>query len=136
MLKRLTYLHGVHDVDCLKNIYTAIVRKIELGLLRWDSDFIPEIQWMVTRQVAAMGSSENRGKARVSNPDKKNRDRVYYCLDFQQGRCALKDPHKATVRGQQVQVGHFCAKCWNKKNSKQNILRSLVPIDCKVVCWV
>ena len=117
LLKRLTYLHGVHGVDCLKGIYTAIVRKIELGLLKWDSDFISEIQWLVTKQVAGMGTT-SRGAQKGGTHDRKPRDRVWYCLDFNQGKCTLKDPHKATVRGQTVQVGHFCARCWNRKKFK------------------
>ena len=115
LLKRLTYLHGVHGVECLKNIYTSIVRKIELGLLRWDSQFISEIQWLVTKQVASTGSSYSRGGQRGGLTDRKARDRVWYCQDFNQGKCTLKDPHKATVKGQTVQVGHFCARCWNRK---------------------
>ena len=39
LLKDVTYIAGNLGWQAAKNIYSAVVRKIELGLLQWDSDF-------------------------------------------------------------------------------------------------
>ncbi len=119
LLKQLAYLNGYHDWKVVRNVYMAIVRKIEVGVLSWQSSFIGEIQWMCTKLYAMgsmAGSSSNKqaGAVRAGRSEAKTKtEGFWWCRDFNREKgCSLGDPHVAQVYGKQVIVNHVCAKCW------------------------
>ncbi len=98
-------------------IYMAIVRKIEVGVLSWQSSFTGEIQWMCTK-LYAMGSMAGSGSNKQADmvrsgvlkpkPKLKGFGGVVISINREKA-CPLGDPHVTQVHvyGKRVIV---CAK--------------------------
>jgi hypothetical protein len=127
LLKQLAYLLGVYEWTLLRNVYIAIIRKIEIGHMNWGSDFNPEIQWMITK--LGSGLVGNKGvKSRVKQSTAKDAesvggsqsvsDKVWFCREFQRNKCLYQEPHTGSIGGRLVVLQHICAKCWIKGRTK------------------
>ena len=126
LLKQLAYLHGVHDWGILRNIYLSVVRKIEMGSLHWGSSFMHDIQWILTKHTVTQASRTSRPitKAGRNNaPDKK----IWYCIDYNRGKCAFRENHYSNINGQQEWVTHTYSHCYKRDGSTPEHPR----IECK-----
>jgi hypothetical protein len=128
LLKQLAYLLGVYDWSLLRNVYIAIIRKIEIGLMNWGSDFNPEIQWMITKLGSGLaGKQVSRPKGRSvysreaetsASGVSGHSDKVWFCKEFQRNKCLYQEPHTGSVGGRTVVLQHICARCWLKNKVK------------------
>ena len=114
LLKQIAYFYGSYSWPVLRNVYVSIVRKIELGSKNWNSNFMLEFQVILTKLGAGDKGSQKKSSNR-DPPRKGDTEAVWYCRDYQSGKCSLSDPHTASIRGKQIQVVHICARCWRKR---------------------
>ena len=114
LLKRVTYNMGVVGWAAAKNLYAAVLRKIELGLMDWASDFAALEHTVILKAQRNEGTSSGKkrstGSAEVT---------VWYCKNFQSNSCDQTEPHQdALPSGKVVRVEHFCAECFAKDKKK------------------
>lgn len=118
LLKQLVYLSNGNSIDVIKQIYSTIVGKIERGFLAWeqyDSSFQNEIQWSLTWL-------KNEPKTGAPSKVKKGKklEGVFWCRDYNQGKCTKKDKHAGTMYDNPVTFHHICAKCFITDKSKNS----------------
>ena len=118
LLKDVTYIAGNQGWQAAKNIYSAVVRKIELGLLQWDSDFssVCQVVLLKAQHSQASGSRFNNKKAFPRGQDLPT---AWFCRAYQSHSCEKKAPHDDVLpSGLAVSVEHFCAACYAKDKKK------------------
>ena len=86
LLKDVTYIAGSHGWQTAKNVYSAVLRKFELGTLHWDSDFYAIKQVVLlkptaTNTVTKFGAKKPRGSV---SPN------AWYCHAFQSKSCTKR----------------------------------------------
>jgi hypothetical protein len=122
LLKCLTTLAIDHDFQLIKSVYGSVVHKIELDIFQWSDNFQQHVQWMVAKRPATARSTTYapivKKTQKVSgigldgnNIEKPN---VFWCRDYQKGRCSVLDPHLVKFRGENVMARHICARCYGK----------------------
>ena len=126
LLQCVAYIAGSHDWNTARALYAAVVRKVELGLLNWGSDFSKVEQTVLSKAVAKgqkgrfstnFSSASSGGNSGLSKPD----NRIWYCRAFQYGKCSLAEPHSDRLAtGKMVTVIHICAECWTRDKKKLN----------------
>lgn len=116
LLKQLLYLSNGSNTETLKQIYSTIVGKIERGLLAWEqygNTFQHEIQWCLTWLKI-----EPKTGGSVKSKRNKKLDGIFWCRDYNQGKCNKKDKHFGTMYDSQVTFHHICAKCFIADKSR------------------
>jgi len=143
LLKELCYLATVHEWDFVRSIYAAIMYKVEMGLLAWNSNLYPSIQWMLARSntsrvekqvkqvnVVKQTNRFNRGKFQQNNPFG-----VVWCLKYQSQACDEDSGHPIKFRGMDgIPALHICATCWqrDKKQSWHPSNSNVCPRNVKI----
>ena len=116
--KDVTYIAGNQGWQAAKNVYSAVVRKIELGLLQRDSDFSAIRQGVLLKAQhshASVPMLPNK-KASARGQDLPN---AWYCRAYRSHSCDKKAPHDDVLpSGLAVSVEHFCAACYSKDKKK------------------
>jgi hypothetical protein len=110
LLKCLTSLAIDHDFQLIKSVYGSVVHKIELDIFQWSDNFEHHVQWMVAKRptTTVSKSIQKVPSVNVGKPS------VYWCRDYQKGRCTLTDPHMIRFKGENVMAKHICARCYGK----------------------
>ena len=79
LLKDLTYIAGSHGWQTAKNVYSAVLRRIELGTLQWDRDFSAIKQAVLLKPTA----TNNVSKFGVKKPSRGSfSPNAWYCHAF------------------------------------------------------
>ena len=121
ILKQLAYHMGYYDWEVLRGVYAAIVRKIELGLYGWDSDFSRLEQMILTKAMVKSQSDRqsSRPKSQSAQFTTAQKDRTWYCHKFQNNMCNVAgESHPIQWRGQTITVHHICSRCWSLDKKK------------------
>lgn len=107
-------LHHGYSWDFVRSAYTTILRKIELGILQWDSSFEREYQWFLSR------SNTKPKFSKSSQPTKKPRSKTstWFCKNFNYNNCPHSENHTETINGRPTLHEHICANCWLKEGTK------------------
>ena len=84
LLQDVTYIAGSHGWQTAKNEYLAVLRKIELGTLHWNSDFsviqqVVLLKPTVTNIVTKLGAKRSSHGSVSPN--------AWYCRAFQSKSC-------------------------------------------------
>ena len=116
LLKDVTYIAGSHGWQTAKNVYSAVLRRIELGTLQWDSDFSAIKQVVLLKPTA----TNNVTKFGAKKPSRGTLSpNAWYCRAFQSRSCTKKAPHDDVLpSGMVVSVEHFCSVCYAKDKKK------------------
>lgn len=126
LLKQLAYLHSVHGIEVIKDVYGAVLRKLELNKLTWDDDPMHIIMWNITKQCSLSLRQINSNPSPYVSVNKKVKTKAktkvtYWCKDFQSGDCSnSQSVHNVLYQGKTVSAEHICAVCWRKEKTKQN----------------
>ena len=126
LLQGVAYVAGSHDWNTARSLYAAAVRKVELGLLNWGSDFSKVEQTVLSKAVARGQKGRytvnfSSGSSGGSTSQSKTDNRTWYCRAFQYGKCSLAEPHTDRLAtGKTVNVIHICAECWTRDKKKLN----------------
>ena len=104
LLKHLAYILGVYEWNVVQNVYVAIVRKIELGILTWRDSFHSQIQWLLAKQQLAITAGS--GKKLMGKTSRKDKTTNFYCPEFQKGTCEHAESHSGAFAGRQVLLQH------------------------------
>ena len=116
LLKDVTYIAGSHGWQTAKNVYSAVLRRIELGTLQWDSDFSAIKQVVLLKPTATNNVSKFGAKKPSRGTLSPN---AWYCRAFQSRSCTKKAPHDDVLpSGMVVSVEHFCSVCYAKDKKK------------------
>ena len=103
LLKNIVYYQRVYDWKSVLKMYSAIIRKIECGKAEWGEDF-----YRIERHTLVHKSKSLYSKSEVSG----KRDRkVWFCRDYQVGKCEMSTPHKKYIGANEYTVHHICASC-------------------------
>ena len=116
LLKQLTYLNGHHQWDIVKKVFSAVLRKIELGILHWGSCFLNDIQWILSKHTITHHTRTHQPKHQAQ-PAIRNPNTPIYCLQFNRGQCQHDQAHQGTYNGKQVWLQHICSKCLRKNGT-------------------
>ena len=113
LLKELIYLSRGYSWEIIRNVYAAIVSKIEVRALswsQWGTEFMHQIQFALIRQQLDKGSS----RTKITNKPIKNTEQegTFFCKDFNNSSCSKPDSHSGSHKGKRVTLSHICAKCW------------------------
>ena len=116
LLKDVTYIAGSHGWQTAKNVYSAVLRRIELGTLQWDSDFSAIKQVVLLKPTA----TNNVTKFGAKKPSRGTLSpNAWYCHAFQSRSCTKKAPYDDVLpSGMVVSVEHFCSVCYAKDKKK------------------
>ena len=116
--------------NAIKSLYESIVDEIELGNHDWTDDFSGyETMVPLPQHSAVTSTGGNKTLAATRGDDKKSDDRkksssfeVYWCKDFQQGKCDSQVPHMAQLKNDEppVPVLHICAACWMQTKKRKD----------------
>ena len=121
------------DVHCqvtwlanCQNVYSAVLRNIELGTLHWDSEF-SMIKQVVLLKPTATNNVSKFGDRKPSRGSV--RPNAWYCCAFQ-SKCCTKKAHDDDVFPSEmvVSVKHFCSVCYAK--DKKNALYAKTESSC------
>ena len=109
------------NMALIRTLYEGIMEEIESGEKDWNSDF-SGYETMVTAaatpgasNVAGAGGSLNSStNATKTDEKKKSSNDVFWCKDYQHGKCTQTPPHMAQIKPDEmpVPVMHICAACW------------------------
>ncbi len=118
LLKWLTYLHKTSDWDLVRDIYVAILNKIETGQLSWSqyhTKFQQEIQWLVTKR-----SLNNASKPKKAGGSK-TKCQTWCCRYYNNGTCNESTDHSGEMNGSDIIWKHICLDCFqNDKVQKKH----------------
>ena len=109
LLKKLLHYADGFDMSVVKAIYSAVLRRIELGLLDWESDFSETEQMALAqelskqRKVKANKSQESQGASTAG---------TWFCHNFNRDKCTYRQDHTGMVRGKNRYMKHICAACY------------------------
>ena len=111
------------NMPLIRTLFESIVEEIELGDKEWTDDFSGYETMIHTPAIptnplpaAATGKTVQEEK-RTKNTD------VYWCKEFQSGKCTLSSPHMCQINAGEapVPVMHICAACWlNNRKRKEH----------------
>ena len=102
----------------LRSLYEGIVDEIEQGEKDWMDDFSGH-ETMLSTYITNTQHGTQVGSHQANKSDDKKTE-VYWCKDFQSGKCLIDPPHMAQIKQGEpsVPVLHICAACWaNKKRA-------------------
>ena len=112
------WLCASKDWSNIRNLYEGIVESIEMGDDTWNSDFT-HYETMINKY---RGDKEHTTNKEQKTDGRKKTDKleVYWCKQFQKGKCDKKSPHLSTINASEppVPVMHICAHCWQKENTR------------------
>ena len=99
-----------YEWPAVRNFYKTIVRQIETGSRQWGDNTSEE------RSLHLNPFLLNKAKpSRASNSKNSGQpNNVFFCLNYQTGKCTLSEIHEAELFGQKVQVRHICSGCLRK----------------------
>lgn len=125
ILKQMAYFQGIYEWPALLNAYAALLRKIELGKFKWDSETILDKFGKVQSSVLAgrLKFKPQRSSFNVSNSKSAGSNfaaRVWFCTFFNRGRCSKNESHMVHREGKPILVEHICAQCWLNDKVKRN----------------
>ena len=114
LLKSVVYFSRVYEWKSVLKMVASILRKIECGKANWGSDFSRiERHTLVSKKNVSLSVSKSKSEGK-SNDTRK----TWFCKDYQNGNCELKDPHKKYIGSREFLVHHVCAVCLQKDKVK------------------
>ena len=105
-LKHIVYLDQTYEWQAIREMHAAKLRLIERKKMSWGSDFSKLESQMLAPHVKVKKFQKQYGHSRKSD-----RERIFFCKDFQSGQCSKDSLHTATVKGKLRTVQHVCAVC-------------------------
>ena len=93
------YLASCYEWKAVLNFHGAVLLEIERGRASW-------------------GNSFTYLEARTLHGHLKVNGSVFFCKEFQQGKCRLSRDHKGSIKGESCFVRHICATCWLTKSAQ------------------
>ena len=128
LLKKTAYRADFMEFSTLRDIHCAVLRKIENGYAKWDSDF-SAVERQVLESRLARGELKSVKKKKFEKGDRSS-DKKWYCRFFNKGECEHSEfSHKAILYGEERHVYHFCSTCWNMGKGEQ-LRHSAESDDC------
>ena len=99
----------------IRGLYEGIVDEMELGTVDWTHDFSSYETMVVPASHVnpAVQTSTTAAAKATPNSACKGQTGVFWCKEFQHGRCEQKPPHMAQIKPDEmpVPVLHICASC-------------------------
>ncbi|XP_053372608.1 uncharacterized G-patch domain protein DDB_G0278987-like isoform X2 [Mercenaria mercenaria] len=122
LLKRLMYLNSVYDFSVIRTLYAAVLREVELGHKKWDSDFQYVENAVLSRYKAKVKSSENNSKSKSfsSQAGSNESEKLWFCSKFQRNKCSSNNSHIMAYKGKMRLAKHICATCWQTDHKELN----------------
>lgn len=136
ILKYLAYHYAFLDTEELRRQYDSLLKRVERGELEWDSGLPRKLNKSLTfrremcnkeRDLTALKNRSDRmekSKALVDKKEKssastKSADEVFYCADFNRGKCTFTTSHLGKFAGREVMKLHICKKCLAEDGHKK-----------------
>ena len=95
----------------VRNTYAHVVRRIENKEISWSSNF-DKFERHIYEKISSKNDKMDKKKISIKSD--------WFCKQFQRSEgCSKETPHMAIVNGQNRQVSHFCAACWQKDRRKK-----------------
>ena len=134
-LKSLMYTASFQNWDTILELHSAIVLDIERGNRKWgDSNLDIESKVVSSASVKLRQAynSSRQGQLQgvtTGGSFKSNVTNVWFCRQYQSGKCDKGKSHVTFVSGKKRTVTHICAICWlTDKVQKEHAESSL---ECK-----
>ena len=113
LLRDLMYFATIYPWSNVLAFHGACLMEIEQGVLKWGSDFhhlIHTTLLMPSRN--ARSSNRNRGGSTTGGGGAPGGGAVRFCPKYQRNQCSYNGDHEGTLRNQNCNMRHICAKCW------------------------
>ena len=121
--KTLCYHKKYLSDEDLREGYDSILKQVEQGVLTWKDDLASHLHSHLDYRANVI-IRDKLAKQDSNKPDKKNptdrknqssegdtKEKVYYCLEFNLGKCPHPDNHKGWLGKRKVTKFHICKKC-------------------------
>ena len=122
----------VQDSD-LQEGYDTILKQIEQGKLQWKDDLGQKlhehldyranviIRNKIAQQEAKSEQRKSHNNKKLTTQDGGNpKDRVIYCLEYNQGTCPHSDHHEGRFNRKKVFKFHICQRCHKEGDFKSH----------------
>ena len=126
LLEDVVFDAAYYQWSAVLRFHAAVLSEVEAGALAWGQSYARLEQQMLmpfpiskSRGEKKVDSGESRDRAPYKSRDRApNRERYYYCGEFQGGACAQNGHHTGLLFGQSVTLHHVCSVCWLNENKK------------------
>ena len=113
LLKKCAYYANDFDMNTVRAIYSSIMRRIELGLIGWDSDFGESEQLALTKQLCKERTKKFKKEGEGSQ-SQVTQQGTWFCHNYNRDKCSYRGDHSGMVRGKNRHLKHICAACYLK----------------------
>ena len=114
ILSKIAYLFDqCKDWEKARSAYFAILSSIEEGEAYWSSSFGHYDVMCPPKHEDVHSKLEQK-----TGPKFRQRQKEFFCREFQKGNCHQSPPHKAWIKNSYENVEHFCATCHCAKLGK------------------
>ena len=110
-LVSLMYLAGRYEWKAVLSFHGAVLLDIERGRACWGDNF----SYLEARTLHGYLKDRNNGEG-----SSKGSGNVFFCREYQKGKCRSSRDHSGTIRGETRFLRHICAACWLKTRSQQS----------------
>ena len=113
LLRDLMYFATIYPWSNVLAFHGACLMEIEQGVLKWGSDFHHLIHTtLLMPSLNARSSNRNRGGSTAGDGGASGSGAVRFCPKYQRNQCSYNGDHEGTLRNQNCNMRHICAKCW------------------------
>lgn len=131
VLKYLAYHFAYLDTAEIRDQYDGIMKRVERGELEW-SDNLPKrvhkslkfrrefmnAERRVTEKETRAGDTLKEKKVK-SEKRKENKEEVFYCADYNRGKCSFDTSHLGKWAGRDIMKLHICKRCLAEEGQKR-----------------
>ena len=132
-LKNLMYAATHQEWETILDLHSAIVLDIEHGNRHWGESTVDIESKILSSSNSKKSTTFGAGSSGINSSTGNNASgtgsNIYFCRQYQSGKCNKSKSHVGFVNGKKHNVVHICATCWLVERVQNE--HSECSSDCK-----